>query len=183
VAEFTLAENVLLTARDRMGLARGGLVRAARARGYAAEIIRSFAVKAAGPDAPAESLSGGNLQKFVMGREILQTPEVLVVSQPTWGVDAGAAVAIHQALLDLAARGSAVVLISQDRDELLALCDGIAVINAGRLSPVMAVDGIAVDDLGLLMGGVHGDPKATAELAHDPGLAGGLRDGRRRPCG
>ncbi len=172
VPEFSLADNAVLTARDRMGLARGGLVNAGRARDYCAEVIRGFAVKATGPDALAESLSGGNLQKYIMGREILQTPEVLVVSQPTWGVDAGAAAAIHQALVDLAARGSAIVVISQDLDELLALSDGIAVINNGSLSPVMRVAEVEIDELGLLMGGVHGDPEATEALAHDPGLAG-----------
>jgi simple sugar transport system ATP-binding protein len=177
VADFSLADNAVLTARDRMGLARGGLVDGARARGYAAEIIQGFAVKATGPEALAESLSGGNLQKFIMGREILQSPEVLVVSQPTWGVDAGAAAAIHQALVDLAARGSAIVVISQDLDELLALSDGIAVINGGRLSPVMAVGEVAIDDIGLLMGGVHGDPEATAALAHDPQLAAAYAGG------
>ncbi|PJN96608.1 hypothetical protein CNY89_01565, partial [Amaricoccus sp. HAR-UPW-R2A-40] len=142
-----------------------------RARTYAGEVIRAFAVKATGPEALAESLSGGNLQKFIMGREILQTPEVLIVSQPTWGVDAGAAAAIHQALVDLAARGSAIVVISQDLDELLTLSDGLAVINQGRLSPVMRVGEVAIDEIGLLMGGVHGDPKATVALAHDPMLA------------
>ncbi|MBA3325552.1 MAG: ATP-binding cassette domain-containing protein, partial [Rhodobacteraceae bacterium] len=170
VPEFSLTDNAILTARDRMKLARGGLVDAGRARGYAAEIIQGFSVKATGPEALAESLSGGNLQKYIMGREILQTPEVLIVSQPTWGVDAGAAAAIHQALVDLAARGSAIVVISQDLDELLALSDGLAVINQGRLSRVMRVGEVAIDEIGLLMGGVHGDPKATAELAHDPHL-------------
>ena len=172
IPDFSLTDNALLTARGRMGLAKAGIVDGGKARTYAGEVIRAFAVKATGPEALAESLSGGNLQKFIMGREILQTPEVLVVSQPTWGVDAGAAAAIHQALVDLAARGSAIVVISQDLDELLALSDGLAVINQGRLSPVMRVGEVAIDEIGLLMGGVHGDPKATAELAHDPHLAG-----------
>ena len=97
-------------------------------------MIGAYTVKATGPGALAGSLSGGNLQKFIMGREILQRPEALVVCQPTWGVDAGAAAAIHQAIVDLAARGSAVMVISQDLDELLTLCDTIAVINLGRLS-------------------------------------------------
>ena len=171
VPDFSLTDNAVLTARDRMGLARGGIIDGGRARTYAGEVIRAFAVKATGPEALAESLSGGNLQKFIMGREILQTPEVLIVSQPTWGVDAGAAAAIHQALVDLAARGSAIVVISQDLDELLTLSDGLAVINQGRLSPVMRVGEVAIDEIGLLMGGVHGDPKATAALAHDPMLA------------
>ena len=103
-------------------------------------MISTFAVKATGTEATAGSLSGGNLQKYIMGREILQRPDVLVVSQPTWGVDAGAAAAIHQALVDLAAAGSAIVVISQDLDELLALCDTLAVINGGRLSKAMKVE-------------------------------------------
>ncbi len=168
VPDFSLTDNAILTARDRMGLATAGILSTGRARDYAAAVIKGFAVKATGPEALAESLSGGNLQKYIMGREIMQTPEVLVVSQPTWGVDAGAAAAIHQALVDLAARGSAIVVISQDLDELLALSDGLAVINQGRLSPVMRVGEVAIDEIGLLMGGVHGDPKATAKLAHDP---------------
>ena len=92
----------MLTARYRKPMVSHGVINAAAARDYAEEIIRAFGVKATGPAATAGSLSGGNLQKFIMGREVLQMPEVLIVSQPTWGVDAGAAAAIHQALVDLA---------------------------------------------------------------------------------
>jgi simple sugar transport system ATP-binding protein len=102
-----------------------------------------------------------------MGREVLQVPEVLIVSQPTWGVDAGAAAAIHQSLVDLAGRGSALVVISQDLDELLAISDSIAVINEGRLSPKRAVGEISIEEIGLLMGGIHG------EHAHDTPAAAG----------
>ena len=126
------------------------------ARQYAETVIATFSVKATGPSAVAESLSGGNLQKFIMGREILQKPDVLVVSQPTWGVDAGAAATIHQALVDLAAAGSAIVVISQDLDELLSLCDTLGVINEGRLSRPMPVVGADIEEIGLLMGGIHG---------------------------
>jgi general nucleoside transport system ATP-binding protein len=164
VSEFSLADNTVLTARGRMGLARNGLVDTGKARGYAANIIGAFAVKATGPGAAAGSLSGGNLQKFIMGREILQNPDVLVVSQPTWGVDAGAAAAIHQAIVDLAARGSAVVVISQDLDELRTLCDTLAVINVGQLSKPRPVRELTIEEIGLLMGGVHGDPEATVEM-------------------
>ena len=110
----------------------GGDQDAARMRDYARRVIDAFKVATTGADAPARSLSGGNLQKFVVGREILQEPQVLVVDQPTWGVDAGAAAAIRQALVDLAARGSAVILVSQDLDELLSLCDRLYVMNEGR---------------------------------------------------
>ena len=165
VPVFSLADNAILTARDRLGMVRAGLIDPKAARTYAGEVIEAFAVKATGPGAMAESLSGGNLQKYIMGREILQKPSVLVVSQPTWGVDAGAAAAIHQALVDLAADGSAIVVISQDLDELLSLCDTLAVINGGRLSRPMKVSEAKIDEIGLLMGGIHGASE-SAEAHH-----------------
>ena len=164
VADFSLSDNVVLTARGRLGLVSGGIINAGKARAYASRIIQTFDVKAQGAGATAGSLSGGNLQKFIMGREILQNPEALVVSQPTWGVDAGAAAAIHQAIVDLAAKGSAVVVISQDLDELLSLCDTLVVINLGGLSKPMRVGEVSIEDIGLLMGGVHGDPVATVQM-------------------
>ena len=157
VPDFTLSDNSVLTARDRLRLAVSGIIRPGAARKYTDEVIAAFAVKATGSEAMAGSLSGGNLQKYIMGREILQRPEVLVVSQPTWGVDAGAAAAIRQALVDLAAAGSAIVVISQDLDELLELCDTLAVINGGRLSRAMKVSEADINEIGLLMGGIHGE--------------------------
>jgi simple sugar transport system ATP-binding protein len=169
VPDFTLSDNSVLTARDRLGLAISGIIHPRRARKYTGEVIDAFAVKATGSDATAGSLSGGNLQKYIMGREILQKPGVLVVSQPTWGVDAGAAAAIHQALVDLAASGSAIVVISQDLDELLSLCDTLAVINEGRLSRAMKVSEADINEIGLLMGGIHGEhalgPQVTTPAA------------------
>ena len=165
VPDFTLADNSVLTARDRIGMVISGLIRPRMATSYTGRVIDTFAVKTTGTKSTAGSLSGGNLQKYIMGREILQNPGVLVVSQPTWGVDAGAAAAIHQAIIDLAEAGSAIVVISQDLDELLSLCDTLAVINEGRLSRPMAVKGADIEEIGLLMGGIHGDPKAT-ETVH-----------------
>jgi simple sugar transport system ATP-binding protein len=164
VADFTLALNGALTARRRMGFVSGGLINMARARAYASKVIGAFTVKALGHQSTAGSLSGGNLQKFIMGREILQEPAAIAVSQPTWGVDAGAAAAIRQALVDLAARGCAILVISQDLDELLELCDTLVVMNLGSLSRVMKVGEATIEEIGLLMGGVHGDPKATVEM-------------------
>ncbi len=164
VGDFSLTDNASLTGRDRMELVRFGLIDPEKATNYAAEVIGAFTVKATGPGALASSLSGGNLQKFIMGREILQRPEALVVCQPTWGVDAGAAAAIHQAIVDLAARGTAVLVISQDLDELLTLCDSVAVVNLGRLSKTLKVGEVSIEEIGLLMGGVHGDPSATIEM-------------------
>jgi simple sugar transport system ATP-binding protein len=169
VPDFTLSDNSVLTGRDRLGMVISGLIKPGVARDYTDRVISTFAVKATGAGAMAGSLSGGNLQKYIMGREILQNPKVLVVSQPTWGVDAGAAAAIRQALVDLAAAGSAIVVISQDLDELLELSDTLAVINEGRLSKPMKVSDVSIEELGLLMGGVHGEatlPGGEKELAH-----------------
>ena len=162
---FSLSDNAILTARTRKNMVRMGVIDAGVAESYTNEVIDGFDVKTTGAQAAASSLSGGNLQKFIMGREIMQAPDVLVVSQPTWGVDAGAAAAIHQELVDLAARGSAIVVISQDLDELMAISDTMAVMNEGRLSRTLSVGEASVDEIGLLMGGVHGDPEATADYA------------------
>jgi ABC-type uncharacterized transport system ATPase subunit len=167
VPDFSLSDNSILTGRDRLGMVFSGLIRPGVAKSFTSKVISTFAVKATGAGAMAGSLSGGNLQKYIMGREILQNPKVLVVSQPTWGVDAGAAAAIHQAIVDLAVSGSAIVVISQDLDELLALSDTLAVINEGRLSQPMKIADVTIEGLGLLMGGVHGEVATPEkELAH-----------------
>ena len=169
VADFSLADNAVLTARGRLGMVASGLISGQKAKAYTEQIIKTFDVMAQGAAATGGSLSGGNLQKFIMGREILQNPGALVVCQPTWGVDAGAAAAIHQAIVDLAAKGSAVVVISQDLDELLTLCDTLSVINLGRLSAPMKASDASVEEIGLLMGGIHGDAAANPhklEAAH-----------------
>ncbi|HET6469860.1 MAG TPA: ABC transporter ATP-binding protein [Geminicoccaceae bacterium] len=155
VADLTLAENALLSAYRRKRLLRAGFVRSGAVRRFAAEIVRRFDVRTPGVEHMASSLSGGNLQKFICGREILQEPELLIAAQPTWGVDAGAAAAIHQALLDLAAGGAAVLIVSQDLDELLVLSDRLAVMNAGRLSRTLLTADATIEQIGLLMGGAH----------------------------
>ncbi|HEV7259763.1 MAG TPA: ABC transporter ATP-binding protein [Bosea sp. (in: a-proteobacteria)] len=161
VPDFSLADNAVLTARHRLPLTPLGFISTGDVKRFADSVIRRFDVRTTGTAALARSLSGGNLQKFIMGREIGQQPGVLVVSQPTWGVDAGAAAAIRQELVDLAAKGSAVVVISQDLDELLELADRLCVLNEGRLSAPRPVASLGIDEIGLMMGGVHG-----AEAAH-----------------
>ena len=158
VKDMTLSENALLSAYRTKGLVRGGLVDMGSTIRFATEIIKGFAVRSDGPAAEARSLSGGNLQRFIVGREIMQQPGVLVVAQPTWGLDAGAAASIRQALLDLSDKGAAVVVISQDLDELMEMADHIAVIANGRLSAPRAVDEVTVAELGLLMGGIETPP-------------------------
>lgn len=161
VPEMSLTENAILTAATRQQLVRGGLIDHAAARRFAERVIGAFDVRTPGPGTAAGALSGGNLQKYVIGREILQEPRALVVNQPTWGVDASAAAAIRQALLDLAARGAAVVVISQDLDELLELSDRFAALNEGRLSAPVPTEGLTVEQIGLMLGGAHG-----MEVAH-----------------
>ena len=161
VLELSLTDNVFLTGRARLPLVRRGFLQSGAARRFAAQVITAFGVQCAGPDALAGSLSGGNLQKFIIGREILQEPGVLVVAQPTWGLDAAAVATVQQSLIDLAQNGCAVVLISQDLDELLALSDRIAVIHGGRLSAAQPTDALSVDAIGLMMGGVAGDQEVT----------------------
>jgi simple sugar transport system ATP-binding protein len=164
VPEMTLAENSILTDRAGQGLVRHGFVDHGAARGYAARVIDAFHVVARGFGAEARSLSGGNLQKFIIGREMLRRPRLLVVSQPTWGVDAGAAAQIHQALIDLARGGAAVLVISQDLDELFVLADRIAVLFHGRLSPAEPISTTSVERLGLLMGGLFEQSAEAAAL-------------------
>jgi simple sugar transport system ATP-binding protein len=166
VGTLTLAENALLSGYSRKALLAAGFVRSGAVTAFAADIIQRFGVKAGGAHAMASSLSGGNLQKFVVGREVLQNPAVLVAAQPTWGVDAGAAAAIHQAILDLAAAGAAVVIVSQDLDELLAITDRLAVINAGRLSRTLVTKDATIAEIGLLMGGLHDLSSTPAEPVH-----------------
>jgi len=159
--DMSLTENAMLTGAVREGLVRGGMLNWAGARAFAQRVIETFDVRTPGPANAARSLSGGNLQKFVIGREVLQRPALLVVNQPTWGVDASAAAAIRQALLDLAAGGAALIVISQDLDELMEISDRFAALNEGRLSQPRPATGLTVDEIGLMMGGAHG-----MEVAH-----------------
>jgi len=152
VPAMSLAENALLTG-SRAGMVRHGLVKQRAARQFARETIQDFKVKCDGESSPAERLSGGNLQKFIVGREIRLAPKVMLAAQPTWGVDVGAALLIHQALIALRDAGAALLVVSEELDELFAICDRIAVLTAGRLSPAQPRSAITVESVGLLMAG------------------------------
>jgi simple sugar transport system ATP-binding protein len=132
---------------------RNGFVRTDAVRGFAAETIAQFNVKAGGPDAAARSLSGGNLQKFIVGREIRQAPKLMIAAQPTWGVDVGAAAQIRQALIDLRDAGVAVLVVSEELDELFEICDRLAVIAQGRLADARPTRDTNAEEIGLLMAG------------------------------
>ncbi|WP_255418582.1 ABC transporter ATP-binding protein [Paracoccus sp. JM45] len=161
VPDFSLTENTLLTAGARKGLVNRGMIDHRAARTYAEAVIAGFDVRTPGPHTAARALSGGNLQKFVIGREVMQNPRVLVVNQPTWGVDAGAAAFVRQSLLDLARQGAGVIVISQDLDELLELSDQFCALNEGHLSEPLPTQGLTLDQIGLMLGGAHGMQEAA----------------------
>ncbi|MFO1293923.1 MAG: ABC transporter ATP-binding protein [Rubrivivax sp.] len=166
VPSMSLAENTLLTRREP--LRRGGWIARGAMRGLAGHVIERFGVKAGGPDAAARSLSGGNLQKFIVGREIDAGPRLLIVSQPTWGVDVGAAALIRGELLALRDAGCALVVVSEELDELFAIADRLVVIAQGRVSPAVAAADATVERIGQWMSGLW---QADAALPGAPHAA------------
>jgi simple sugar transport system ATP-binding protein len=153
VPALDLADNALLTGSGR-GMVRHGFIRRGTVRGFARNVIERFKVKCKSEQAPASSLSGGNLQKFIVGRETMLDPKVIVVAQPTWGVDIGASMLIRQALIDLRDRGVAVLVVSEELDELFMICDRLAVIAQGRLSPAVPTAQTSVEQVGAWMSGL-----------------------------
>ncbi|MBB5572503.1 MULTISPECIES: ABC transporter ATP-binding protein [Rhizobium] len=170
VSGLKLSDNLVLarSKSDRRAFLGGGFLKVIR-RGAVKQatkrISEAMDVRKSGEDPTAGSLSGGNLQKFIVGRELDRQPTVLVVNQPTWGVDAGAASHIRQALVDLARNGSAVLVISQDLDEIFEVATDIAVISEGRLSQAYPAGELTREKIGLLMGGLH-ESKTHSEPMH-----------------
>ena len=152
VPTMGLAHNMLLTRSDAVGA--GGWLRMGQLQAHAADIIRRFGVKAGGPHAAAKSLSGGNLQKFIVGREIDAKPKLLIVSQPTWGVDVGAAAQIRGEMLALRDAGCAVLVLSEELDELFEISDRLYVVAKGRLSPSVDRADATVQKIGEWMSGL-----------------------------
>ena len=158
VPDLALEENALLSGWGRWKLVRRGLISFSKTREKAEQVISTFGVVSAGSGAAARSLSGGNLQKFIIGREIMQDPKLLIAAQPTWGVDAGSAAAIQTALVDLARSGAGVIVVSQDLDELFTISDRVAVMFDGHLSESRPTHATSAEDVGLLMGGLFETP-------------------------
>jgi general nucleoside transport system ATP-binding protein len=166
VPSISLARNTLLTRTEPV--TSFGWIRPGRAKALAGRLIADYDVKAGGPDAPARSLSGGNLQKFIVAREIDARPKLLIVSQPTWGVDVGAAAQIRAALLALRDAGCAVLVVSEDLDELFEVSDRLVVIARGRVSPSLPTAQATREQVGRWMSGLWNDDAADAapEAAH-----------------
>ena len=160
VPALSLADNALLTGylSPGAGMVKGGLLRRAAVGAFAAGVIKRFKVKCGGAQAAASSLSGGNLQKFIVGREVELAPKLMVLAQPTWGVDIGAAMLIRQAIIDLRDAGVAVLVVSEELDELFMMCDRIAVLAKGRLSHAVPVASTSVNQIGVWMSGEFDAP-------------------------
>jgi simple sugar transport system ATP-binding protein len=163
VPSLSLSQNLLLTRSEALGA--GGWLRMGVLAEQARRIIDRFNVKASGPDAPAQSLSGGNLQKFIVGREISASPKLLIVSQPTWGVDVGAAAQIRAEILALRDAGCAVLVVSEELEELFELSDRLHVIAKGRLSPSVARTEATVERIGEWMSGLWPDADTAVAMA------------------
>ena len=152
VPTLSLAENTLLTRTE--AVTSSGWVRVAEVQKLAAHLIGRFNVRAGGAGAAAKSLSGGNLQKFIVGREIDAKPKLLIVSQPTWGVDVGAAALIRGELLKLRDAGCALLVVSEELDELFEICDRLVVIAGGRVSPSIPAAQATIEQIGEWMSGL-----------------------------
>lgn len=168
IQTMSLADNILLS-RHASDKARylGGLsiVKTSALRATLSKIVEKMDVRKSGDNPDASTLSGGNLQKFIMGREFDRDPKLFIVDQPTWGVDAGAAVRIRQGMVDLARGGAGVLVISQDLDELLTMCDRIAVMHEGHLTHSLSGKEMTRDAIGLLMGGMISESAPAQAVA------------------
>ena len=150
VPEMSLSRNALLTAHGQ-GLVRRGVINCAAEVVFTRACIDGFDVRTSGPQAEAGALSGGNLQKFIMGREILLAPRLLLVAQPTWGVDVGAASDIRQRLVRMRNEGSAILVISEELEELFEICDRLHILHKGHLSRSLQTTATTVEEVGTYM--------------------------------
>ena len=157
VMEYDLTENGLLGSQRDPQFADGGRIRWDDAEDHAAEIVEEYDVRPADPGADAHSLSGGNQQKFIVGREFARDPEAVVASHPTRGVDVGSVEFIHDRLLDLREDGAAVLLVSSKLDEVRSLSDRLGVMHDGELVDVVDPGKVTEEQLGLLMAGEQPD--------------------------
>ncbi len=164
VPMLSLAANTLLTRTETVS--RAGWIASRRVQRLAEDLIARFNVRAGGAGAAAKSLSGGNLQKFIVGREIAAGPKLLIVSQPTWGVDVGAAAQIRGELLKLRDEGCALLVVSEELDELFEISDRLLVIAKGRVSPSVPVAQATIEQIGEWMSGLwHAEPAAAGTEA------------------
>ncbi len=167
VPPMSLAYNALLTG-SRKGMVQNGMIYPNVMRGFAKKVIERFKVKCGDEHSAASSLSGGNLQKYIVGRETMLEPKMMIVGQPTWGVDVGAAQLIRQALIDLRDQGVALLVISEELDELFIISDRLMVLAEGRLSPSVLPAETSIGQIGTWMSGKFNEPAGGGSAAADP---------------
>jgi ABC-type uncharacterized transport system ATPase subunit len=160
IRDFTVAENLILQDHGEHPYARSIFMNPRAIRQRCSDLIHNFNIRTPDQETPIKSLSGGNIQKLVLARELSRAPRVLIAAQPTRGVDIGATEYIHQRLLEQRAKGTATLLISEDLDEILALADRIAVIYEGQIVGVVDRETASVEELGLMMAGVRKEAEA-----------------------
>lgn len=165
VGSFSLAENLLLTKTAKTKSGALGLISWSGLKQEANKLIDEYEVKASGADALADELSGGNLQKFLIGREVSKNPKVLICYNPTWGVDVGAANRIHHLLAELRSQGTAILVISEDLDELFFISDRLGAICGGQISPIAAKPEVDVAQLGAWMMGSWANKDLSEQAA------------------
>ncbi|OSP55996.1 ABC transporter ATP-binding protein [Pseudoruegeria sp. SK021] len=153
VARFPLWQNTVLERLGDPRFASWGLVKRSAARAFCRDVISRFDVRGGGPETETATLSGGNIQKLIFGRNMIDGPAVLIAAQPTRGLDEGAISAVHKEILNARSDGCGVILISEDLDEVLALADRVQAIVKGRLSPAVGTDGLDAQQVGLMMAG------------------------------
>jgi simple sugar transport system ATP-binding protein len=161
VGPMAIWENLLLEDYRRPYFHHAGFLRRAAARVNARQVIEAFDVRCPGPEAPTRLLSGGNIQKLILGRVLTRHPDVILANQPTRGLDIGAVTYVHRRLLEARGAGAGIILISEDLDELLTVSDRIAVLYHGHLSPAMATEDVTIQRLGLMMAGQSGEGAAA----------------------
>jgi ABC-type uncharacterized transport system ATPase subunit len=159
IAEFSVSENLMLVAHRDARFSRWGFLRSSAIQRHCGELVSAFQVKTPRLSTPGSNLSGGNIQKLVLARELSGSPRVLLVAQPTRGVDVGAAEYIHTRLLEQRQRGTAILIISGDLDEVLALSDRILVMYEGAIIGEVEARDATREALGLMMAGVHPDQR------------------------
>jgi simple sugar transport system ATP-binding protein len=164
ISSMSLAESMALPWIRQAPFSRRGMLDRGAIRRFAESQIQAFDIRTSGPDARTGALSGGNLQKALLARELAMAPQLLVVAQPTRGIDIGATEFVHRQLLDLRDRGGGVLLISEDLEELFALSDRIAVIYAGRIMADLPIAAATVERIGLLMAGVDEPAGAVGDV-------------------
>jgi simple sugar transport system ATP-binding protein len=154
IKEFTVAENLILREHDHEPFSKNGFLNLKKISTHSDELIKSFNVKTPSQETMVKNLSGGNIQKLILAREIFRKPRTIIAAQPTRGLDIGATEYVHKRLLEQREEGTATLLISEDLDEILALSDRIAVIFEGKIMGVIDREQATAEKLGLLMAGV-----------------------------